>query len=328
MQGELEGYNIEELKTKVLAKLDQDLANMNLLMRVLGDKFKDEITHMYPLKFNKNILALEGAKKLVESDFSALTSSSLSDHFKMDPNALTILRGNDGDIKGTPVPNFIQTALLTTLCVVKDAKSLQHLDELLKTGDINIYQADSSPNIQTTALPPSFKLETDCPELKDWFYYYVDAKSPSQGELLVPGLGYAYGGSRYDSRYNDKVLKTEDCSSSIAKWVGIEGAVWTGLLKEVHSGASHEDRILNKMTALEKGAEIKPGDVFVRGAHTGLVSQVLRDDNGLKIEVISYNRDIPTNMEGLGYNEEGITDGHIFFRPLAELVQDGQVHEV
>jgi hypothetical protein len=263
--------NIDTLKGKVLSRLTQDSANINLLMRHLSDNF--DIEYKYALNTNKNYEIFEGAKKLVENKLSTLAFSSLNDSFKMDPDTLTILGGKDGDVKDTSMLNFLQTALLTTLCVVKNATSLKDLEVLSSNG---IYQVDSSPCIQATTLPIAFKIEA-LSELKNWFYYYKDEKSPDQGELLIPILGYAYGGSRLDNRYKDKALKAEDCSSAVGKWLGLNTDISTAQMLQAYNdkaGNPEFSSLLKVASPLKNEEQVKSGDIFVFKGHTGFVSKV------------------------------------------------------
>ena len=126
----------------------------------------------------------------------------------------TILNGFDTalDIKGTSAANCLQTALLSMLRIMKNAKKLPDLK--LE----NIYNVDTSPVIQGTAMPEHFN-DTFMPDFKQWFFYYSDDKSPPQGELLVPTLGYAFGVSRPDPRYSTKIFKVKDCSSAMSQWL-------------------------------------------------------------------------------------------------------------
>lgn len=326
---------INALQEKVMAELTLCSTNTHLLMKHLNEHCASEIS--FALGSNKNIITFDGAKDIVSTHMLALAFSPLSDTFKMDPNIPTMLGGRDGDIMGTYTPNFLQTALLTMLYVAKDAKSI---DELTVLHENNIYQVATSPTLQTVELPGSFKIE-GLPVIKDWFYNY-------NCELLVPTVGYAYGGSRKEIKYDDKAFKNEDCSSFVAKCVGLDPRVTsTWHLKQAYAGTSLSDtgHILKALMPLKNNEIIMPGDIFVRGGHTGFVCKISEMDGKLIQKELSYNRSLPAinyegdkptythtstvEMEGLGYSYNPVESaGNMYFRLLVAENNISQVLDV
>jgi hypothetical protein len=144
--------------------------------------------------------------------------------------------------------NCVQTTFLTTLSIIENKSNFQDLELFQK---INSYNVETSPVVQTTKFPESY-VPTNYTladgkniDITKWFYYYKDDKSPTQGELLTPTLGYQFGGTRDDARYHAKELKSEDCSSAASKWIGFKDSISTVDYELIYLN-QHPDKNLNE----------------------------------------------------------------------------------
>ena len=254
------------------------------------------------LKFNKLSEIFKCSLEIIQNNFTTATEGNLLSVFPINPNSITILGGTKDDVgkiinySGTSQPNCIQNVYLLLLRAITKEESLANLD----LGDI--YNPNHSPNIQTTKLPSTF----DSSKYISWFYIYSSSKM-NQFELLVPTLGYAFGGSRADPHYANKEFKTEDCSSALAKWLGAKAPFITSNMKAVfeNSPGCNEDafcqaakEVLSPLSTDTLQNHPQKGEIFFFPGHTGIVSNVYYNEQ--LIETLSYSRDMPS-IEGLGY---------------------------
>lgn len=299
---------------KALLKTDQEtIAKLNEEIKVFNP---------HPaLKFNKLTEIFKCTEEIIDNDLYEALEGTLLSRYPIDQNSKTILYGakdaneNIINYSGTSKPNCIQNTYLLVLRALTDAKTIQDIQKL---HDSRIYEVENSPNIQTTKLPDNFNNSA----YKSWFYFYQDEESPTQGELLVPHLGYAFGGSRADSRYKDKIFKSEDCSSAVAKWLGATEPFITTSMKAVHENSSECDNFCKSAKAvLTPVVDKETGYIFFFPGHTGVVTNVYPNEE--LFETLSYSRDM-TNVEGLGYKNYSYTEKAFLFFQEKVLVSSDQ----
>lgn len=275
------GVVSEQEKSKAIDLMLDDDKKINELMSVTASYFMN-----YSFKYNK---------------LSKLFHCGI--HFIQDQ-----LSSYEPVIDGTSLPNCAQTAYLTILriryeaLIPQEREILGENQHLLTLVTQEAYNVSYSAGIHSTSLPESVTLPS---HLQDWFYFYKDEFSPRQGELLVPTLGYAYGGSRGDSRHKYKEFKSEDCSSSVSKWVGSEIAFTTEAMEKAYNGDCNNEHSCNKILEhLLPSQQIKEGNIFVfrkeKAGHTGIVTKVL---NSTCFDSLSYSRWMP-EIEGFVHKVE------------------------
>ncbi|MDX1923866.1 MAG: hypothetical protein SFT91_01325 [Rickettsiaceae bacterium] len=198
--------------------------------------------------------------------------------------ASSLISQYDAKIKKptTSLPNFLQTLLLQIISVATNAR----VGDVCKLSEYNIYNIDLSPNLQ------GIKSNSDSLEGMKNSRWISDSKGYL--ELISPSLGYFFGGSRYDDAYRNKILKQEDCSSSIAKWLGSEISFTT------FDMLNHAPEILKYIKPINNQRKPKSGDIFCYEGHTGIVAEYIDEDTPFK--VISYRRFMPF-FEGLIWQE-------------------------
>jgi hypothetical protein len=310
------GYNesnIRNLQIKTENIINQDLGLLKELMDYIS--LHTEYNSSISLLTNKNSITFNGALSSIKNNISELVFFDFSETFPINFNIPTMLGGGaNDDILGTSTPNFIQTSYLAIL---------RALDVVIKINDIsklsasNIYDVNTAPTIQTTSLPDNLIISDINPKLNDWFYFYKDTTSPLQGELLIPTLGYQFGGSRYDPRYNNKFFKSEDCSSSISKWLNSPKIFSTYDMEVAYNitclnypinqcvESNSCPSVLKVLTPICNGIleqNIFPNDVFTLrttsgGGHTGFITEIAVEC----FMGLAYGRDM-SSIEGLGYS--------------------------
>ena len=214
-------FTFQEIQAKALTILDSDIKNLKILMQSLKQNQDEHSASIssntehcihYALSTNKLEIIFQNAKEFIEKNFS---SDGLK--FAIDAEARTDLSQNfdwkEDNIYsfGTSALNFAQVAAITILRVLHDNQHVKLQDLFVNQDEpySSIYNVNTSPVLQTTKLPSGYDLEEKLPGFaKEFFYIYKDVKSPEPGELLIPNLGYAFGGSRADTRYQDKEFRT------------------------------------------------------------------------------------------------------------------------
>ncbi len=198
-------------------------------------------------------------------------------------------------------------------------------------------------NFEKMRLKQNHSLEISVTEkIQNWFY--IQNNSDNSQELLTPTMGYAFGGSRSDSKYKNLLLHNEDCSSSLNKWLKLKNDYTTAdffLFHNLYSKnlMNSKDEINHnlKLNDLElnnfslKIAELKQviqpkytapssGDIVVLrsydktgkvlGGHCGIVTDYNPDT--ITYEYLSYNRNLDhvnqygdyMPFEGLGFSSQ------------------------
>ena len=320
------GSNIDQIKADCSTILSSDLKNIKDL-NALNNPPRSWI-----FQFNSNKLALlfsnvEGHPGAIDFINKHLSDNGLEVNIDSESKA-----SHDTDFElrddatykfGNSSINYIQIAALTILRATKGDGSTKQIitgEQLAQDGS-RIYDVLESPVIQGVKLPQN--LISPDSSLNNWFYIL-------SGELLTPNLGYAFGGSRNESRYDDKVFKTYDCSSHLVELLGSKTTFSTlhmhlAHLKGSESTAEYKKILEKYFPEAEAQAEavksvesilgiLKPidslevGAVFVYrassgGGHCGIVTEIEEDGNGIRVaETLSYSREIPF-IEGLGYNK-------------------------
>lgn len=304
---------IEYIKNITLSALDNDITMISKLNNYLTNSIDLEKT--FALKTNKNFELFTCAKKLIDDDFINIVNNDIWSKYNLTLSDKTTF-GKEGDVKGTSFLNCLQTGVFSILYSNHVVKNIADIQDLAQS---NIYNVNHSPNVHTTKLPENIQHNEVDPNFINWAYFYKDEYSPTQGELMFFTLGYSFGGSRLDERYNNKEFKTEDCSSAVAKWIESIYPFSTLHMEEAFDNDCHnaECEVVTSIMAPVITAE--KGDIYVfrkydinlnpeksdrtysKSGHTGIVTNVYPERNCF--ESLSYNRDMP-KIEGLGFHEE------------------------
>ena len=316
-----------DFTTEVLDRLE---SNKKLVVDATN-AWKTSQDATFAFKTNKNAEISDCAISLVKKHGLDFNWSYIESNFPIQYESKAALGGRkslDGayeDIQGSSLVNCLQVAVFTGLTILTGKNNLQEMDDLSNLG---IYDVSTSPLIQTASLPRSSKAQHDLYEkFKNSLFFH-------EGELLFFTLGYAFGGSRQDSKYYEKELRAEDCTSAVAKWLGAAAPFATSHMKVVHQqkGCDLNDAYCKAVesTLLPKDSSslehVNPGDIyaFAVGGHAGVVVSVI---NSTCFESLSYSRNVP-EIEGLGYgidcpgNREG---GYLFFEPICSAEQLGVI---
>lgn len=285
---------------------------------------------------SENILNRYGLKQLLEKPLLGKLEEQNYEGFSFETsNKLS-----------TSFLNCVQNVYLNGLSLFYNNDNFT-VKELRK--EISEYDIETSAVIQTTKLPTNY-IPTNYTlsngkiiDITNWFYYYKDDRSPFQGELVVPNLGYQFGGSRADERYDNKEFKSHDCSSYISSLLGFKQALSTAdyeliLLKK---NADYNTKNIS-LFPVNNFNEIIPGDFFVtrtydiknnpakdnpvfsRGGHIGIISKIVNQAEKFEdsvFETLSYNRDMP-HQEGFIYENVSFSNANVkyyFFRTSGDV---------
>jgi hypothetical protein len=261
-------------KNSILEALDIDIE----ISKKINGLFKIENGDPFALMYNKLPYLLKGAKILVDQNFDQI---SLGNYDFLQPS----------NQAKTSIANYAQTAMLEILSIARKVP-VHQIPDLQQE---KIYDINKSPNIQ--GVRTKNKEDTALSSVKDWKWCYSAEAYGSKGyhELTVPGLGYYFGGTRYGEAYASKKLKQEDCSSAVAKWLGLSDAEFT-----TNSLLNPTQDVLSVLAPLKEEREPAKGDVFVFRGHCGIVAGY--SDSEAPIGVLSYTRSMPF-FEGLIYQD-------------------------
>lgn len=295
--------NFIELKTKILEKT----LYLNNLITQIRFFYQNSKETSFPFKTNKNPELLKCANEFIREHGLIESWDKLLTIYPIAQDNKTKLGLQNNDYKGTSAFNCVQTAIYITI------SELNITHELHAAG---IYNVTKSPLIQTTALPNTIQQHILYQNLTSSIFFYKDDLSPPQGELLFFTLGYSFGGSRSDTRYHNKELRAEDCSSAVAKWIGSDCALTTSTMKLLFDNNCQKDPCCNHVKTIVKplSTTLEPvasGDIYVfqQGGHMGIVTEILNDTC---FESLAYSRTMP-EQEGLGYAVDCLTTRDYFF---------------
>lgn len=303
--------NITKLQGIVKTIINRDISMIQKLNNYIGNNSND---FSIPLQTNKNILTFQGALQLCEDEFSNVTLNKINSTYILDPSIPNVIGGSNGDSKGTSIANFLQVLALS---VLRGLNLISSIIDVSQLAEQDLYNVGTSSVIQTVNFPLNFNSSFIGNDFSSWFYFYNGSYSDKQGALLIPNLGYQYGGSRDDPQYNQKKFKSEDCSSSISKWTRSPNIFSTSDMEIAYDSVCQTDpnifcpitdlcndvlKVLRPICNGKLSLNVTSGDVFaVRhpsgGGHTGFVSFANQDC----FYALSYERSMP-QKEGLGYD--------------------------
>ncbi|MFQ3307336.1 MAG: hypothetical protein ACI8ZF_000584 [Candidatus Midichloriaceae bacterium] len=282
------------------------------------------------LLYNKNFELLSGTYEFIDNYTYYLSSNKLIDDLNKEAISIdrNIFKNFDSYL------NYIKIFYFSILYIVFNYNN-KELFEFLNNN--KLFDVNISPNIQSTLLPQNFiNLDLEF-NILEWKYFYKDNLSPAQGELLYFTNGYSFGGSNQDIRYREKNLRSEDCMTSILKWIDAEKDFSNEELAEFSTldlekfydtynsvQKSKYYKILhNYLLPIKSFQEVSIGDIFAYreydiqqnpdktnhqhslAGHTGVITSI---DTDMKDFIhLSYSRHIPME-EGLIYTKENMKE--------------------
>lgn len=257
-------------KEIILKEISQDISTINNISPVL-----QKSDNPYPLVYNKLAYLLKGAKIIVQDHFPEIVSGKIS-----------LLEHKTQD---TSIPNYLQTALLETLSIIRKTP----VNQIADLEKEKIYDINSSPNIQGVKDSNNKSFAS----VKNWRWC---SKDKGYDELITPALGYFFGGSRYDSNYHNKYFKQEDCSTSLGKWLNLTNKTIESFTTTSILTATNNNIVKSILKPIGEDRAPKKGDIFVFKGHCGLVADY--QDSVSPVNSISYTRNMPF-FEGLIYQK-------------------------
>lgn len=273
----IQKFSDQNLKLTVQQALDEDIVKMTNLnaMASLGDPF--------PFRFNKLLDLLTQSKKYIDLNWNYIELGNMEK---------LLFSSNGISWEGTSMLNYMQTTMLEILSVIYET-SIVNL-KCLKEVE-NIYQIETSPNIQSICVTYTNSVEK-FELLKDW--RWSCKKDLNSYKLVTPSLGYAYGGSRFESEFAEKLFKLQDCSSFVGELLHLNLFTTNSLKiftqsnfeKEVEMQQGEKNLVLLKKTLRYKGANSLPeaGNVFLVKSHCGFVIETTTRTKGNSVKEDVY----------------------------------------
>lgn len=318
----------QDIYKQALKDIEHDASNALKLNQYISQCSGQLSGLTYPLKVNKNFELLVGALEFCKNYTHYLFSDNLMEDLEKEMLSCERMIFKDWD----SCFNYIKIFYYSVLFLALD-KDMGKLRTFLQNN--GLFNVNMSSNVQATALPCNIESKLLEFDFVDWKYYHRDEFSPPQGELLYFTNGYAFGGSSEDLRYKDKKFRSEDCMTSVLKWIGAENEFSSQELVEFSTldiekfydaYNSHKKSkfhyILSKyLTPLPTIESASIGDVFAYreydvqndpikshyqyslAGHIGLITNIAADF--LEFQNISYARQIP-KKEGLLFSKENM----------------------
>ena len=300
--------DLEKLKEIIHHNLDEDIFKM----KKLNNEIKKDLD---PHQFRKNKLLdlLVQSKKYFDLNWPSIREG-YSDKL--------LNSSNDISWYGTSMLNYMQTTMLEILSVIF-SESISDLNCLKKS---NIYQIETSPNIQSCYVTQTNASEEDkkCKYeiMKDWRWSTEDKMQTIESKtlkLVVPSLGFTWGGSRFEKEFKEKRFKLHDASSFVGECLNFE-YLTTELIKNYVGllGPNDDFHIQLGLQGLKNICKWRndvvlpePGYIFLKGSYCGFVIEV--DSEKHSITVLGFNRWMPF-IEGFIKETFEMNDGGKWFR--------------
>lgn len=320
---------IKVLQAKVLDRISQDLTYVEQLNCELKPySATDEAAQVtWALKTNKMVEILEGAQAMVaDTDcFLSFIQQDFASCFDAQVH-YPVLLGEPQQLAGTSTATMLSAALIeTNLVLLGENTTISDLPLFIATDSGEyINWIDNSAIIHINAIPEQISISEDAPGV--FSFYFSDNQTP-QG-LVTIHSGYAFGGQRGETRYEDaKEWGPEDCSSWVAKITQCTldfstlDQLYTFRLEDngsayidptwLDSGRAEQMQAsFVPVQVVDPFVDIKAGQIFAYrdfitpdhdnsigvSGHTGMVVGVAPDGQVL---VLCYSRDMP-DIEGFG----------------------------
>lgn len=275
---ELQDVSGEELIQSILANLfnwQELILNTNVALKQTSVE-----SIGYPIKFNKTLLQLEMVSKWVES-------------------------------KGVDLIGDLEKAIL-----YNNLSNDSGIDKLplLQSDNMSNFWGNENSSVSTVLLysvAKTVNIEVDYNSLAGaaTFYpffsdnFYLDIASNQNPFVFQNGMvlfgDYQFGAHRYFSNeppgLGQRLFSPEDCSTAVGKATGLSErqivGINTTLLRGVY-GQENEygyKSVTSSLTDKLELGKIKPGDIYVRGGHTAIVSALGEEGS---IKTLEFNRDI------------------------------------
>ena len=273
----------EDLIGKVSRSLDEDIARMK---EIKSNKSTDD---SFSFRYSKLLDLLVQSKKYIDLNWRSIREADVD----------KLLNRSDGvSWYGTSMLNYMQTSMLEILSVIHDTP----VSELACLKEKNVYQLETSPNIQASSIVKTNK-NISSEELGKKFSLMSNWRWSIRDKLVAPSLGFSFGGSRYDKEYEKKLYKTHDASSFVGEFLKFD-RLSTRLLHVIIDPESDKDldlfEDLEKLSKLVrwKKHETLPhaGNIILIKKYCAFVTEV--DEKKSTIELMGFTRNMPL-MEGL-----------------------------
>ena len=281
-----------DLKANIHTALDEDIAKIGELNKTatFGDTF--------PFRYNKLLDLLTQSKMYIDLNWQSIQEGETN----------KLLSNSNGiSWEGTSMLNYMQTSMLEILSVIHESP----ISDLACLKENDIYQLATSPNIQSTFVTHLTNTGRNslgkCELIHNWRWCLEIDQSL---RLVFPSMGYTFGGSRFDSLYEEKHFKMHDCSSFVGEFLSLslfttqslKAIIDPEIEREIMMQQGEDNFSMIQKCLKPKGNNERPeaGDVFLVNAHCGFVVEVNNELNHIKtLEFSRYMPFIDGFIEGI-----------------------------
>ena len=297
-------YDELTLKTILHKNLDDDIEKMKSLNKEIRSHEHDP----HSFRLNKLLDLLTQSKKYIDINWPSIR----------DGDSAKLLSNSKGiSWYGTSMLNYMQTSMLEILCFIYETP----VSDLKCLRDANIYQLNTSPNIQSTYVAhPNTNEESKIKKfeiMKSWCWSTEDKeKTP---KLVIPSLGFVWGGTRFDKEFKDKYFKAHDASSFVGECLDYD-KLTTELLRGLSDQLNFSDDFHLQLGLdglkhlLNWKADLvlpEPGHIFLIKFYCGFIIEV--DSENKTVTTLGFNRWMPF-IEGLRKDTYQMNDEGKWYR--------------
>jgi hypothetical protein len=207
------GLSVGDFEDQVLKRIHRDLEIINAFNKMLESSKTEEKDFSIKLcKQNELLEIISAGEEIVQEHIEDMVNGILPEEFKKSLSQITTLERNKQNeiISGSFKPTSFKGAIITMLVTLQGEHANSSTLKLPKKGNRN--WLDYSTVFHTIPMPKKINVSSPHPDFKSFTYYYKDATSPSQGELVFPHSGYFPDGNNVRNP-NKGISNPEDCSS-------------------------------------------------------------------------------------------------------------------
>jgi|GEM_PF-3133154 len=313
--------SIEDIRAKVLARMNADLTYTKLLNHRFSTISTDKGAITWSCKTNKLVEILTEAIPFFEQHAELLLHGQVPQEFHWyweHPRCLGPCETR------APGHNSRELALKASLLLL-----MLELDDMPHVVDTSVQSLEDSAFVHTTQLPKDVVFEN----IQKLSFFYNGTLSPLEGELTFVHGGYAFGGQNDDSHFRHlgpfgKQFGPQDCSSWVSKIVGLSAVMSTVDYAQVYRDYFAQSACQNfdaahrltpaKVTRFD---QVRPGMILIvrkynlskdpgmnetlgTSGHAQLIIDV--DPTTHTMLTLEYSRDLPA-IEGFGVKRQSFT---------------------
>mgnify|MGYP001168861838 FL=1 len=207
------GLSVGDFEDQVLERINRDLEIINAFNKKLDQAKNSEKDAAFKLcKQNELLEVISGSEDIVSEYIDDMVHGILPEEFEESLSKITTLERNKADemISGSFRPTCFKGAILTMLATLSGERA--NASKLNLSGKHNPAWVNHGIVFHSMPMPGKINKSSIHPDFESFTYFYKDASSPSQGELVFPHSGYFPDGQGVRKPHKG-LSNPEDCSS-------------------------------------------------------------------------------------------------------------------